>query len=87
MLVSLGQEEEDKSPVKMKIGEQGILYCKAPSENIAFCEFVDPSGDNWKIAPGVNYEDGRLLYDGGDHQNQCKLKINTIQPMDSGIWK
>ena len=87
MSVILGQDADKSFPVHVKVGEQIVLSCRTASEDIRVCEFIDPSGEHWVLATDINYEDGRISYIGNDTKKVCGLRINSMQPKDSGIWR
>ena len=88
-MVSVGLEQDDNqaAPLHVKAGERAVLSCNTESEDVKTCEFIDPSGEHWRMIFGIKYEDGRLSYPGDDIKNTCELKINQSQEKDHGVWK
>jgi len=74
-----------EASVEVRGGEVAKLSCSTPS-NIAFCTFVDPSGESFNMVGGLNYEDGRISYLGEDAKKDCGIVIKNVQEKDNGEW-
>ena len=85
--VEFGKLANEAAPLQMKVGERVSLICKTASADIKLCHFVDPSGQQWGLRPGVTYQEGRISFPGQQVKNTCGITINSTQEKDNGIWR
>ena len=69
----------------MRTGDEAQLSCTT-SSNIRFCQFKSPSGEPFILEKGIQYEDGRITYDGEDSNTECGVKITNVMEKDNGQW-
>jgi len=72
--------------VEVREGDEAILSCTTPS-NILVCLFVTPTGEIKPMTPGINYEDGRIIFHGENKEKECGIKITNVKEADNGEWK
>jgi len=71
--------------IEVRTGDEAQLSCTT-SSNIRFCQFKSPSGEPFILEKGIQYEDGRITYDGEDSNTECGVKITNVMEKDNGQW-